>query len=134
MRRRAFLALLAAGGGALATAGCSTVADARADRGSGVIVSYAAPFDKVWAALPAVLGDLGLKVGADNMAQGYMVVESGASAFSWGERVAIFVERIGTRGHTRVEVVSKAALGINITAADWASRIHEKLGQRFKRL
>lgn len=133
MRRRAFLSMLA-GAGALAASGCSTVADARADRGTGVIVNYAASFDQMWSALPAVLKDLGLKVAGDNMAEGTVLVEGGASAFSWGERVAIFVERIGTRGYTRVEVVSKGALGINITATDWSKSIHEKLGHRFKRL
>jgi len=126
--------MLLAGAGALASAGCSTVADARAERGTGVIVNYAAPFDRIWAALPEILKDLGLKVAGDNMAEGYMLVDNGASAFSWGERVAIFVERIGTRGNSRVEVVSKAALGMNITAADWAKSIHDALAQRFKRL
>lgn len=133
MRRRAFLVLLA-GAGALAAGGCSTVADARADRGSGVIVNYAAPFDKVWAALPEILKELGLKVAGDNMAEGTLLVEHGASTFSWGERVAIFVERIGTKGNSRVEVVSKGALGVNVTATDWAKSIHEKLAQRFRRL
>ena len=133
MRRRVFLSMLA-GAGALAASGCSTVADARADRGTGVIVNYVAPFDQMWSALPSVLQELGLKVAGDNMAEGTLLVEHGASGFSWGERVAIFVERIGTKGHSRVEVVSKNAVGVNVTASDWAPKIHEKLGQRFRRL
>jgi hypothetical protein len=133
MKRRAFLGFCAAAG-ALAAGGCTTTADVRADRGSGVIVSYAAPFDKVWAALPEILKELGLRVAGDNMAEGYILVEHGASAFSWGERVAIFVERIGTKGNSRVEVVSKGTLGVNITATDWAKPIHDKLAQRFRRL
>ena len=133
MRRRTFLTLLA-GAGALAASGCSTVADARAERGSGVIVNYVASFEQMWSALPAVLKELGLKVAAENKAEGTILVEQGASAFSWGERVAVLVERIGTRGHTRVEVVSKGALGVNVTATDWAKPIHEKLAQRFRRL
>ena len=71
---------------------------------------------------------------SENKAEGTLLVEQGASAFSWGERVAVLVERIGTRGHTRVEVVSKGALGVNLTAIDWAKPIHEKLAQRFRRL
>jgi uncharacterized lipoprotein len=133
MKRRGFLALLA-GAGALGATGCSTTADARAERGSGVIVAYAAPFEKVWAAVPEILKELGLRVAGDNTAEGYILVEQGASAFSWGERVAIYVERIGTKGNSRVEVVSKGALGVNITATDWAKPIHDKLAQRFKRL
>ncbi len=133
MRRRDFLAFLS-GAGALGAAGCSTVADVRADRGTGTIVNYAAPFDKVWAALPEILKELGLKVAGDHMAEGTLLVEHGTSAFSWGERVAIFVERIGTRGNSRVEVVSKGALGVNVAVADWAKQIHDKLALRFRRL
>jgi hypothetical protein len=73
-------------------------------------------------------------VASDNKAEGTILVDHGASAFSWGERVAIFVERIGTKGNSRVEVVSKGALGVNITATDWARQIHERLAQRFRRL
>lgn len=132
MRRREFLALCAASA-ALATTGCATVADARAERGTGVIVVYAASFDEVWSALPAAMKELELKVAADNKTEGYLLAESGASAFSWGERIAVFVERVGTSGGIRVEVVSKRAVGANITATDWAPKIHEKLGKRFRR-
>lgn len=133
MRRRKFLAGLAVLP-ALTFSGCTTLADARAERGSGVVVNYAAPFDRLWSGLKDVLRELDLKPAGDNVAEGYILVEHGASAFSWGERVAIFVERVGTRGHSRVEVVSKAALGINITATDWSKSIHERLAQRFRRL
>jgi hypothetical protein len=133
MKRRTFLTMLA-GAGALAASGCSSVSDARADRGSGVIVNYVAPFDKMWSTLPGVLGELGLKVAGDNMAEGTILAEHGASAFSWGERVVIIVERIGTKGHTRVEVVSKGALGVNLTVADWAKQIHDKIALHFRRL
>lgn len=131
MDRRQFLAAFVA---VAASAGCATVGDARSERGTGVIVSYAAPFDQVWPQVAATLRELDLQIAADNMAEGYVLAESSASAFSWGERVAVFVERIGTQGNTRVEVVSKRAIGINFTASDWAPKIHERLGQRFRRL
>jgi hypothetical protein len=124
----------------LATAGCATLADdpgkSRRDareRGSGVIVVYAASFDQVWSTLPAVMKELELKVASDNKAEGILLVDAGVSAFSWGERIAIYVERVGTSGGIRVEVVSRRTVGTNVTAADWAPRIHEKLGKRFKR-
>ncbi len=132
MRRRLFLAGLAVLP-TLTFTGCATTSNAQADRGKGVIVSYAAPYDKMWAALMDILKDLGLKVGSADEQQGVILIGQGASAFSWGERVAIFVERIGTQGNTRVEVVSKDALGTNITATDWAQRVHERLASRFKR-
>lgn len=132
MRRRAFLALVA-GAGALVAGGCSTMTNPRADRGTGVIVSYVAPYDQVWAALPVVLKDLGLRVVGDNMAEGIMQVEAGSS-FSWGDSATIFVERIGTRGHTRVEVATKGTLGVNLATGDLPKQIHDRLAQQFRRL
>ena len=137
MRRREFLAWCVAAA-TLATAGCATLADdpkrsQREARGSGVIVVYAASFDQVWSALPAVVKELELKVASDNKAEGILLADAGVSAFSWGERIAIYVERVGTSGGIRVEVVSRRAVSANVTAADWAPKIHEKLGKRFKR-
>lgn len=133
MRRRAFLALVA-GAGALVAGGCSTMSNPRADRGTGVIVSYVAPYDRVWGTLPVVLRELGLKVVGDNMAEGVIQVEAGGSSFSWGDSATIFVERIGTRGHTRVEVAAKGTLGVNLTTGDLPKQIHDRLAQNFRRL
>lgn len=133
MRRRAFLAWLA-GAGALAAAGCSTVSDPRSDRGTGVIVSYVAPYDQMWAALPVVLKELGLRVASENATEGIMHVESGGSSFSWGDSATIFVERIGTKGYTRVEVATKGTLGVNLLTGDMPKQIHDKLALQFRRL
>jgi len=45
MKRRLFLGGIAVLAG-LTFAGCSTVSDSRADRGTGVAASYAAPFEE----------------------------------------------------------------------------------------
>ncbi len=47
---------------------------------------------------------------------------------SYGENVAIFVEKVD-ESQTKVEVVSKRTLATNITAADWAPRIHKRLAE-----
>lgn len=133
MRRRAFLGMLA-GAGVLAAAGCSTISDPRSDRGTGVIVNYVAPYDQMWATLPVVLKELGLKVASDNVTEGIIQVEADGSSFSWGDSATIFVERIGTKGYTRVEVATKSTLGVNLTIGDMPKQIHDKLAQRFKRL
>lgn len=131
MHRRAFLALIA-GSGALAA--CSTLSDVASSRGTGVIVSYAAPFDQVWAALPELLKELGMRVTKENMAEGVMLAEEG-SGFGTGVHTVIFVERIGTRGNCRVEVVSKGTFGVNLSGiTDGAKSVHDRLAQRFRRL
>ena len=83
--------------------------------------------------MPVVLKDLGLRVVGDNMAEGIMQVEAGSS-FSWGDSATIFVERIGTRGHTRVEVATKGTLGVNLATGDLPKQIHDRLAQQFRRL
>ena len=133
MKRRAFLGLFAAAG-ALAASGCSSVSDARADRGTGVIISYAAPFDQVWSALPELLKELGLRVGNQNMAEGYMQIESSGSSYGWGDGATLFVERIGTKGNCRVEVAPKGTLGVSLSLSDLPKQIHDKLSLRFRRL
>lgn len=132
MRRRAFLAMFA-GAVALAAGGCSTSGDPLSDRGTGVIVSYAAPFEQVWGALPEILKELGIRMTAQNMAEGHMQIETGGSTYGWGDGATIFVERIGTRGNCRVEVAPRGTLGVNLSLGDWPKQVHEKLAQRFRR-
>ena len=72
----------------------------------------------------------GLAVATDNKERGMILAQGGVSAFSWGENVAIYVEDVGGKVRTRVEVINKRALATNITAADWESRIFEALDKR----
>ncbi|MDR2241117.1 MAG: hypothetical protein LBE33_11820 [Zoogloeaceae bacterium] len=136
MRRRTFLALLAGAAITGGVSGCSTTANSAASsRGTGVRFSYAAPFEKVWAALPEILRELGMKITREDMAEGYVVADPAGSTFGTGVSALIYVEPIGTRGNSRVEVVSKGTLGINFTdITDEAKSIHGQLAQRFKRL
>ena len=131
MLRRTFFILIAA---ALAAGGCSTLSDPSSDRGSGVIASYVAPYDQMWATLPGVLGELGLRVSSSNATEGILQIEGGGSSMSWGDSATIFVERIGTRGHTRVEVVVAGTLGVSLLAGDLPKQVHDKLAHHFRRL
>jgi hypothetical protein len=55
-----------------------------------------------------------------------VLAEYGVSAFSWGERVGVFSRRAG-KGETRVEVVSKRAVAVNVTAKDRTDEIFAAL-------
>ena len=119
----------------LFVSGCSTVADARSAKGSGLSYVYEGSFDTVWDSIPKAiqgLGGGGPKIIGDNKAEGYVLAQGGMSAVSYGENVAIFVEKVDAT-RTRVEIVSKRALATNIVAADWAPRIHKKLAELLKR-
>ena len=106
--------------------GCSTLGDARTARGSGTTRTYPVSPESVWAVLPLVLNNLDLSIAGDYRADGYILAERGATMTSWGERVAVFVEPVPPSG-SAVEVVSKRAVSVNVTAADWEPRVHRGL-------
>ncbi len=113
--------------------GCSTLADAKAAKGSGTAVVYAASFDEVWNAIPGVLKELQLPMITDNKATGEVLAQQGVTMMSYGENVAIYVEKVGNEVKTRVEVISKKSMATNVFATNWETRIIEKLNQKFKK-
>lgn len=112
------------------SSGCATLADAQAAKGAGTSKVYDKPYDVVWNAVIETVKSSGLALVSENKEKGTILAQGTISAFSWGENVAIFVEDVGGKIKTRVEVVNKRALATNITAADWETRIFEALDKR----
>jgi len=112
--------------------GCTTMADAVAARGTGETVAYQASFDEIWAELPGAITAAGLQFVSANREDRSMLAQRGITAFSYGENVAIFVEKIQAK-QSSVEVVSKKSMQTNIFAPNWAKPIFEQLDKKFKR-
>ena len=112
------------------SSGCATLADAQAAKGAGTSKIYDKPYDVVWNAVLETVRSSGLALVAENKEKGSILAQGAISAFSWGENVAIFVEDVGGKIKTRVEVINKRAMATNITAADWETRIFEALDKR----
>lgn len=110
--------------------GCATLADAKGAKGSGMSKTYDHPKEQVWAAIMDVLNETELEIVSSDEERGEILAQRGMTAFSYGENVAIFVEEFNGKMVTRVEVVNKRALATNITAANWGSRLFEKLDER----
>lgn len=90
-----------------------------------------ASFEAVFAALPAIVDEVGLAVVEEDRDEGVILASHGPSPFSFGENVAIHVEeRAGTL--TEVEVVSQPLLPTNAFANDWSDEIFAELGRRFR--
>ncbi len=102
--------------------GCGTLAAARSAKGTGARRTYDASADKVWDAIPLALKQLGLKLASSKKSDGCVLATAGVSGWSWGERIAVFVEEISP-SRTEVEVVSKKVLATNVTARDWQNPI-----------
>lgn len=126
----AFIALVALA----VMSGCSTLADARSAKGTGLSREYSASVEEVWKVMPAVLSELSLPMVGDNKAEGYILAQRGVTAFSYGENVAIFVESVNGVTRTRVEVVSKKSMATNVFAPDWSKDILDKLGEKLKKI
>ena len=123
------LVLLTLAGAALAGCG-TTVADAQAAKGSGTWRVYERPYDTVWVAVLDAVRSSDLSLVSADKETGRILARRDVTVFSWGENVAIFVEDAGGKTKTRVEVVSKAALVGNVSAANWDRRLFESLDKR----
>ena len=107
--------------------GCTTVSDAKTDRGTGEARVYPRSKDLVWDVLLDVLGTTALKIVSENKDEGVILAKRGMTGFSFGEKVAIFVDETNEKPSTRVEIVNKRAVSSNTDAADWATIIFNRL-------
>lgn len=123
---KVFIALAAV---AFLGGGCNTLGDAKASRGRGLTRTYPASFDRVWSEVPPAANDLDLSIAGSYKSERYILAERGTTMFSWGEKVAVFLDPVGPQS-TLVEVVSKRAVSVNITAADFEKRLLDKIGER----
>jgi hypothetical protein len=131
MKTEALIPLLLIGV-SIALGGCTTMADAVQARGTGTKVTYQASFDEIWKAMPEAIAAAGLKFVSANRDDRSILAQRGVTAFSYGENVAMFVEKVD-EAKSSVEVVSKKAMQTNIFAPDWAKPVFEQLDKKFKR-
>lgn len=133
MIRRLFAFVLALATVLSVCTGCGTLAGARDAKGTGARRVYDAPADEVWNAVPQALAALGLKIASSSRSDGCVLAEGGVSAWSWGEKIAVFVEEVSS-SRTEVEVVRKKALATNATARDWENPVLNKIEDVLRRI
>ncbi len=114
------------------TTGCASMADATAARGTGTTHVYDQPYESVWDALNACVKETDLTIVSANKDTGTLLAKRSMTAFSYGENVAIFVDRVTGKVSTRVEIVNKRVLATNITAPDWDVKLFKALDARLK--
>lgn len=90
----------------LALGGCTSTHTAQLARGTGTVQVFGVSYDKVWGVLPEGLADFGATVVETNAPRGYVVATREVTSRTYGERIAVFLERVDA-SHTRVEVVSR---------------------------
>jgi hypothetical protein len=117
---------------AIAVSGCSTIADAKAAKGSGTVRIYDKPYDVVWEAVVETLKGTSLSIASESKGEGVILAQGSIGLFTWGENVAIYVEDVGGRVRTRVEIINKRVASMNITAYDWEGRLSQALDARLR--
>jgi hypothetical protein len=123
--------------------GCTTMADAQADKGHGQVKVYHASYDASWDAALAALNDVhnvwhngysdsGTPVGqhfkiiSADKTKGLILAHGVRTSWSWGENVAIYIEPVAPDS-TRVEIINKRSLKTNVTAPHWENDLFVSL-------
>lgn len=106
--------------------GCATPQIALDAKGTGVVKVYDKPKPVVWTAMKKAVRGTGGAIAVENEKDCEIAAKYGVTAFSWGERVGLFCRSLSA-DRTEIEVVSKPAISVNITARDWTSEIYEAL-------
>lgn len=114
---------------AILCSGCSTLADAQAAKGSGQFKVYDKPYDVVWNTTIEVVKSSGLDFVSDSKEKGSILAQQGISALSYGENVAVFVEKVNET-KTRVEVIDKRALATTVLSTNWENKIMQALDKK----
>jgi len=121
--------------GIFGLAGCTTPNTAAGAKGwgaEGERVTYNATFGEVWAAMPQVITNAGLKFVRANIDKRVYLAKGGITGRSLGENVAIFVEKV-ENGKTSVEVITEPNFILDLTALEWDGPIFIQLDKRFER-
>ena len=133
MMRRDFLLLAASLAGCAALASCATIDSVKDARGTGVKRTFKQPYEEVYAATLAAAARKNLELVSATRATGAILLSNGASLGSLGERIAVFVSRLGDRASS-VEVVSRPVVATLSFPPDWPmllfGEIEEELVKR----
>lgn len=111
---------------------CSTTLnDVRNAKGQGEQRVYDTDFETVWRTVPLALAGVGLSSAGENKDQGYVLARGRLDFLSYGENVAVFVDRVSEK-QMKVEVVSKRVMATNVFATDWAPEVLDLLDQMLR--
>jgi hypothetical protein len=91
-------------------------------RGTGQKKIYKADMEKAWRAMPRAVVQSGATVKESDKEKCAVLGETGVSAFSWGERISVLCTK-KSDAEVEIEVVSRRAFALNLTASDSTSRI-----------
>lgn len=115
-------------------AGCSTLPPLQSARPNPVSsLKFSGTVEQAFEIARSALLANGISPRAGSSALGYVSGEHGASAWSWGEIVAVYFKE-DSPGNVLLWVVSKPKLATNVTATDWTGRLLAAIKMQISRI
>ena len=128
MTRRAFLLRAAALAGSGWLAACASIDSVKGARGQGVKRTFKQSYDEVYAAALAAAAKQKLELVSETRGNGTILLSHGTSVGSLGERIAVFVSRLGDR-LTSVEVVARPVVSMVSFPPYWPSLLFGEIDE-----
>ena len=106
---------------------CATTETVQQAKGTGDKKTFNAEYESVYQATLSAAGKQGLSVTKADKGTGEILLSHGVTPWSWGERIAIFVEKISDN-QTQVEIISKPVMAPLNFPPDWVSKLFDAIG------
>lgn len=111
----------------LALGGCASTETVKEAQGEGASRTYPAAYESVYNATLEAAKSKNLEVVESDKATGKIILSHGITLWSWGERIAVFVQSKGAAS-TQVEIVSKPVLSPLNFPPDWQTILLDQIG------
>lgn len=111
--------------------GCASMETVKQAKGEGEMRTYSYTYNTVYAATLSVVVKQGLKVVEQDKKKGEIMLSHGITAWSWGERVAVFLSSVSD-SETKVEIISKAILSPLNVPPDWVTKLFSGIEEELK--
>jgi hypothetical protein len=110
---------------------CATTETVQQAKGTGAKKTFDAGYEPVYQATLTAAAKQGLTLTKADKATGEILLSHGLTPWSWGERIAIFVERVSD-DQTQVEIVSKPVVAPLNFPPDWVSKLFDAIAAELK--
>jgi len=110
---------------------CASIETVKEARGEGSKKLYNYPIGKVHNATLSTARKQELEVLESNEIEGRILLSHGVTLWSWGERIAVFLNRVSD-GATEVEIVSKPVMAPLNFPPDWVSLLFNGIDEELR--
>jgi len=112
-------------------AGCATMGDVARSKDQGTSVVYPVNADQAWEISKAVFRWEGADAIEEHRKDGYMLTSSGMNMVSYGAVMGAWIDPVD-QNNTKVTVVTKRRLAMNLATTLTEDTFHKRFGQAVK--